>query len=231
MLFRPTIGTDLSGSLGGIVASRNKGGPYFRNRAIPTNPSTSFQQVLRLAMTVLTSAWNDDLTEVERDAWQTYADNVPLTNRIGEARNVSGQNMYVRGNIVAIQTGLARQDTAPTVFNLGSFTEPTLLAADALGQLLSVGFDNTDAWANETGSAMIVYISRPQNPSINFFKGPYQFAARIDGDMTTPPTSPAMIAVPFLITAGQTLFAQIRVCRADGRLSGKFRGNIVVTGV
>lgn len=229
MLFRPTIGTDLSGSLGGIVASHNKGGPYFRNRSIPTNPSTSFQQTLRNAMTVLTTAWNDDLTVVERDAWQTYADNVPLTNRIGESRNVSGQNMYVRGNIVALQTGFPRQDTAPTVFNLGSFTEPILVSADATAQTAEVSFTNTDAWANEDDSAMLVYLSRPQNPSINFFKGPYQFAGSIDGDAITPPVSPSTINSPFLISDGQTLFMQIRVCRADGRLSGKFRDNTVVT--
>lgn len=231
MLFRPTIATDLSGSLGGIVASHNKGGPYFRNRAIPTNPSTAFQQTLRNAMTVLTAAWNDDLTPAQRIAWQTYADNVPLTNRIGEARNVSGQNMYVRGNIVASQTGLPRQNNAPIVFNLGSFTEPTFLIADQTGQALSIGFTAADDWANEDDSAMLVFVSRPQNPSINFFKGPYRFSGRIDGDSVTPPTTPASIPAPFFITAGQRVFIQIRVCRADGRLTGVFRASQLVTSI
>lgn len=229
MLFRPTIGTDLSGSLGGIVASHNRGGPYFRNRAIPTNPATPEQVVLRTAMTVLVAAWNDDLTPAQRTNWETYAANVPLTNRIGESRNVTGQNMYVRGNIVAIQTGIPRQDVAPTIFNLGSFTEPVVVDANDGTQDVGISFTNTDDWANEDDSAMIVNIGRPQNPSINFFKGPYRFAARIDGDAITPPTSPQRIPVPFPITIGQKVFVQARVCRADGRLSGIFRGNVIVT--
>lgn len=229
MLFKGLLITSLSGSMDGVTASRNKGGSYLRKRAIPTNPNTSNQQIVRGAMGLLTSSWNDDLTAVQRDAWQTYADNVTLTNPNGDQINVSGQNMFIRYNIPAIQVGLAIQNAAPTTFNLGPFTEPTLISASAASQDLSVGFDNTDAWANETGSAMAVYISRPQNQSINFFRGPYQFSDTIDGDDTTAPTSPAAIAVPFPITDGQELFARIRVLRADGRLSSEFFGSVSVT--
>ena len=60
--------------------------------------------------------------------------------------------------------------------------------------------------------------------TINFFKGPYQFAARINGDGTTPPTSPAVIASPFPFSAGQRVFTRIVVVRVDGRVSLDFRG-------
>ena len=76
---------------------------------------------------------------------------------------------------------------------------------------------------------MIVYSSRPQNQSINFFKGPYQLAGTVDGDDTTAPTSPQEITSPFPLTDGQHLFVQIRVHRIDGRLSGKWRGGADVT--
>ncbi len=229
MLFKGLIATALSGSMDGITASHNKGGTYFRGRAIPTNPSTSFQVVVRNAMAVLTTRWLDVLTQAERDAWQTYADNVTLTNRVGDAINVSGLNMYVRSNVTVIQIGQTIQDTAPVIFNLGSFTEPSVGAASEASQDFAITFDNTDAWANETGSAMVVYVSRPQNASINFFKGPYQLADTVDGDDTTPPTSPQTIAAPFTIADGQVIFVQVRVCRLDGRLSGLWRGNAAVT--
>jgi len=229
MLFKGLIATALSGSMDGITASHNKGGTYFRGRAIPTNPSTSFQVVVRNAMAVLTTRWLDDLTQAQRDAWQTYADNVTLTNRVGDAINVSGLNMYVRSNVTVIQIGETIIDVAPTMFNLGSFTEPSIGAASASSQDFQVTFDNTDAWANETGSHMIVYSSRPQNATINFFKGPYQLAGTIDGDDTVAPTSPATIASPFLIATDQVIFVQVRVHRIDGRLSGLWRGNETVT--
>lgn len=229
MLFKPLLGTQLSGSVGGITASHNRGGAYFRQRATPTNPATPQQVTVRNAIAELGPRWNDVLTQAQRDGWNVYGDNVELTNRIGDAFNPSGKNMFDRSNVTAIQIAEPIQDDAPTIFNLGSFTEPVIGLADETGQDVEINFDNTDAWANETGSHMVVYISRPQNAGIKFFKGPYRFADTIDGDDTTAPTSPAVIAVPFPITSGQQLFVQIRVHRLDGRLSAIWRGMTIVS--
>ena len=109
-------------------------------------------------------------------------------------------------------------DIAPDVFNLGSFTAITA-SAIAVVNTVSIGFENTDDWANETGGAMLVYTARPQNPSINFFKGPYRFAALIAGDDTTPPTSPEALTAAFAFEAGQKIFGRVQVTDVDGRLS------------
>ncbi|KKM06452.1 hypothetical protein LCGC14_1743870, partial [marine sediment metagenome] len=47
MLFKSGLITQGSGSIGGLTASHNRGGMYFRARTIPTNPATSFQTVVR----------------------------------------------------------------------------------------------------------------------------------------------------------------------------------------
>ena len=223
MIFRPLIGADLSGSLGGITASHNKGGPYFRVRAIPVNPNTPQQQTIRTATADLTVRWNDSLTTVQREAWDTYAANVPLPNSIGESGNISGLAMYVRSNVSRIQAALARQDDAPIIFNLGSFTAPVINSITGSTDILELAFVPSDPWDDEDGSAMLVYTSRPQNPTINFFKGPYRFAAAILGDSGTPPTTPASIALAFGATAGQRVFIRVTVTRSDGRLSADFR--------
>ena len=66
---------------------------------------------------------------------------------------------------------------------------------------------------------MLVFASRPQQPAKNYFTGPYRFADSIDGDGTTPPTSPASIVSPFSYSVGQRVFARVAVVRADGRYS------------
>lgn len=180
-------------------------------------------------MADLTTRWNDGLTQLQRDAWDVYGSNVELTNPIGDAFNPSGQNMYIRSNVTAIQIVTAIQDDAPTIFNLGAFTEPVIGVAAVSTQDVEINFDNTDAWANEDDSHMVVYISRPQNAGIKFFKGPYRFSDTIDGNATTAPTSPAAISVPFPISLGQQVFVQVRVHREDGRLSGIWRGMQTVT--
>ncbi|KKM78615.1 hypothetical protein LCGC14_1358180 [marine sediment metagenome] len=221
MLFKPTIGTALSGKIRGIVASHNAGGAYFRVLTIPTNPNTPQQQAVRNAVAGLTNQWNNVLTIAQRAEWELYADNVKITNRIGEQVNISGLAMFVRSNVARVQTGNPIVLDGPGIFNLGSYTPPTLTNASEATQTVDLNFETTtlaDLWANEVGGFMFGYISRPQNPSINFFRGPYRVAFSIAGDPVAP-ASPATAGVPFPIVAGQRLFGRAVTCRADGRYS------------
>lgn len=223
MKFKPLIGTDLSGSVGGITASHNRGGAYFRNRSIPVNPNTAFQQVVRGFMSALTSLWLNTLTQILRDTWDLYAENVLIPDALGEDRNVGGLGMYVRSNLPRLQGALPRVDTAPAIFNLGDYTAPTITSVTAATSVMLLAFTDTDAWANEDDAAMNVYTSRAQNPSVNFFKGPYRFAGQILGDGITPPTSPASITLAFPVVAAQKVFVRVNVTRSDGRLGSTFR--------
>lgn len=229
MLFKSGVIASASGSAGGYTFSHNRGGMYIRNRSIPTNPGSVFQQAVRDAVISLTAKWGELLTIAQRTAWEVYADAVPLPNALGDPRVIPGMAMYVRSNVPRIQNGLPRVDDAPTLFNLGDVTGPSY---DGLVPPLAVtiAFDPTDDWANEDDSAMLVYISPPKMQSINYYKGPYRLAGKIDGDVSIPPTSPAAIVSPFTYSAAnpQRSFAQIRVSRADGRLSGPFRPQISI---
>lgn len=222
-IFTPLHAGAISGSMNGTTFSHNAGGPYMRARVIPTNPNTAFQQVVRNAMATLSAFWNDTLTPAQRAAWAVYAANVQIPNRLGQSRNVTPLNMYVRSNQPRIQAGLPRQDTAPIIFDLGAFTDPSF-AIDQPSNEVDVSFTDTDDWANEDDSAMLVWGSFPKSPSTVYFTGPYQFLGRIDGDAITPPTSPAAIAMLAAFSVGQQGFFRTRVSRADGRLSSSFRG-------
>lgn len=228
MLFKPLIGDQMSGSMGGVTASHNRGGTYFRQRAIPVNPNTPQQQAIRSIMGQLTSLWFTLLSEAQRTGWDTYADNVPLTNRIGDPHNVGGLGMYVRSNVARLQAALTRIDDAPAIFNLGDYTAPTIASVTA-PTALSLGFTATDDWVGEDGAAMLVYGSVGQNGSVNYFKGPYRFADLIAGNLALPPTSPAAIVLPFALTAAQREFIRVVVVRADGRVSEDFRDFSVVS--
>ena len=208
----------MSGSLGGITAARNKGGQYLRARVVPVDPGSFFQTSLRTIFGSLSIAWQTVLTAAQRTAWDTYAANVTVVNRIGETVNITGKNMYQRSNTPRIQAGEARVDDGPTEFNLGSFTDMSIAVVGG-GASISLTFDNTDDWANEDDAVCMVLTSREVAPTINFFKGPYRFAGNVEGDAITPPTSPATITSPFTYATGNKAFAQVRISRADGRLS------------
>ncbi len=229
MKFKSALVTQASGSIGGMTAAHNKGGLYLRGRSIPTNPATAAQVAVRGFLRDLTSAWQEVLTAAQRDAWATYADNVLIPDALGEPRNIGAIDHYVRSNVPRLQAGLDRVDDGPTVFDLGSFTDPDLFAFAGDPSNLSVFFADGDAWVQETGSAMLVYTSRQQAPSINFFKGPYRFAGAINGDGSMPPTSPGGVTPPFGYALDNKAFVQIRVTRNDGRLSGVFRASTIIS--
>jgi hypothetical protein len=225
----PLVGAG-SGSLGGLTMSHNRGGQYLRKRVVPTDPGTIRQTAVRTILGILSARWSANLTAAQRNAWDLYGASVAFINAIGETFYLTGQQQYIRSNTPRLQTGVALVDDGPTDFTLPTFTPPALTDADSTVQELEVTFTNTDGWANEAGGALLIYQGKPQGNGRVFFKGPYRFADKVDGDAITPPTSPETVsAIPYAIAAGQNQWVQVRVCRADGRLSLPSRlGPVVV---
>lgn len=227
MKYLGTIASTASGSIGGATASRNKGGQYFRRRAIPTNPSSSRQQVVRNGLATLSQAWSNTLTSAQRAGWATYAANVPRVDALGSTINLSGQQWYVACNNARISAGKTTIPGAPTTYTLLALTPPVVTGVASTG-VASVAFTNTDAWASAVGGFLVMQFSRPQSAGINFFKGPFRVGFTIAG-AATPPTSPATGTMPFLGAAGNTIFWQARALGADGRISGLLRGSFLLT--
>lgn len=218
MKFTSALMTAASGSLKGIVASHNRGGAYLRGRVIPVNPASTFQQTIRNALSTLQTRFLSTVTAAQRAAWATYAENTPITNKLGATVKLTANQWYVACNSLRLQASVAIVDAGPTVFGLPTLTlpVPTIVAA---GTTVSVAYTNTDAWANEVGGELLVFASRSQNATINFFKGPYRFAGKVNG-AGTPPTSPAVITLPFVIgPVGSKMFFRFVALRADGRKS------------
>lgn len=216
---------DVRGSIGGTVFSKNRYGSYARNRTIPVDPGSTKQTKIRAVMGQVRDAWFNTLTTAQRAAWAVYAANVPVTNRIGETINLTGWNMFARTASCLLYNDESIVADAPTDFSLAEQDSTLAITVSEATQQVSVAFDDTMDWVDEDDAHLLVYVSRPQNPTVNYFKGPYQIAGSVDGDSTTAPTSPATIALPFAAVSGQKIFAQCRIVRADGRLSEPFRVN------
>ena len=212
----------MSGSLGGLTASHNRFGSYFRSRTIPTNPNSSRQNVVRSQLAALSQYWNATLTSTQRSQWDVYAAAVPWTNRVGQSVKLTGFNMFCRSNAALLQAGLTQVDDGPAILTLPE-TDPTLaVTISAATQLASVAYDNSLPWANEAGGALLISIGTPQAASRNYFGGPYRYAGLEAGSTPTPPTSPQTVTCPFTVQAGQKVWCEARVVRADGRLSTRF---------
>lgn len=218
MKYKSALLTTGSGKIRGIVASHNRGGQYFRGLTVPVNPNTAQQQAVRNALSSLQVLFANTLTLAQRVGWQTYATNTPVTDALGDSITLTGQQMFVKCNTLRSQAGLTIIAAPPGVYGLSGITipVPTIIAA---GTTASVAFTNTDAWAGEIGGALLVYASRPMGATINYFKGPYRYAAKVAGAVS-PPASPSVVTLPFTIgSAGTKMGFRFVAVRADGRPS------------
>lgn len=223
MKVKSALVTQASGSVGGFVWSHNRGGMYIRARATPTNPNSQFQQAIRAIVGNLAALWHNTLTPVQRAAWDIYALQVPLPDRLGEPRNVGGLAMYIRSNTPRLQVGMERVDDGPVIFTLPGLEALIMESPSAAPQNYDLDYREEpqvpETWLSEDGAGLLNYSSRPQNLSINYFKGPYRVTTSILGNSGTPATPPFTITSHFVFAQGQRLFARVQMTRADGRLS------------
>ncbi len=231
MLFTSPILSQASGSLAGLTFSHTRGSKYVKARTTPTNPSSQRQGIVRTAMGVLGSYWGQTLTQAQRDAWRLYAANVASTNKLGETIHLTGQQHFTRTNVPRIQIGEPILDAAPTIFDLGTFTAPTIVGIKAATQTIDIAFDNTDDWAIADGGFMIIYGGRPTTPGEQYFRGPWRLAGIIEGAVA-PPGTPATLTSPWQNGTDQIMWVKVRVMQTDGRLSSELTlGPFTITAI
>lgn len=220
-LFKGSLIAEASGSVNGIVFSRNRGGPYIRNRSVPVNPSTDGQARIRSIFGGNASNWKN-LSSADRTAWALYAEKTPLLNRLGASRPIPALAMYQRCITPRVQSGLSIPADPPTTPGLPN---PFIFAsggatADVGDQTVTVNFTAGQAWASQVGAAALIYLSSGQSPAVNNPGSTFKYLSRING-AATPPASPSIISTAGVqtITAGLRYWVRIVVTDAEGRLS------------
>lgn len=214
---------EIRGSIGNWTFARNKGGQYIRNRAIPINPNTDRQSTVRACMAYLVDRWANTLTAAQRTAWNLYASNVSVLNRLGEAIYLSGFNHYIRSNLIAKMIALTVVDAGPVVFEIPAQDPTYAITASEATQQISAAYDDTMDWADETGAHLILFGGKPQNPQRNFFGGPWRLYGQMAGVTGAPPASPHAGTSGYPFAELHHLWGYARIRRADGRLSEPFR--------
>ncbi len=220
---------DIRGAIGGQVHSKNRSGNYIRARTTPVNPQSQRQNNIRAAIQFLAPRWSSVLTALQRAAWEVYANEITRTNALGAQIKLTGFNDYIRSNSVLIQSGLPVVDDAPTDLILPPGDPQMVGTVDEANQQISVAFDDTLDWVGQDTGHMIVSMSHPKAAGVNFVGGPFRVAGKIDGDSTTPPTSPTLLEAPFPVAEGQVIVVAARIAEEDGGLSNIFQSQNNVT--
>ena len=217
-----------SGSIAGNTFARNRSGNYMRAKTKPVNPRSSRQSLARTSMQQLAEYWRlAAMSDAERAAWETYAAAINWQNALGETIKLTGFQHFMRSNSRILRVGGEIIEPGPTVLSLPGADTTFAVTASESTQELTVTFDNTEGWAGEVGGFLAIYMGRPQNPTRNFFGGPYRFAAAILGAVVPPTTGETMTA-PFTLVEDQKIWCRASIVRADGRCSDFFSATPVV---
>lgn len=221
----PALTGPMSGKLGGMVASRNRGGQYFRRKAVPVNPDSNRQTAVRSNFATLISLYNNDLTTAQRQSWIQWAANTPRIDSLGQTHVLTGQNAFVGSNSLRLLAGLplVREITGP--YNRG---EASSVATAEFANLPPVSVDltmNFSAPASDEGDSLI-FFGRPQNSSVDFYKGPWRFTQVLAFSTNTPSTGITIEdnAWPFIIPENTRLPIKIVNIFDDGRYTDAFSG-------
>lgn len=233
MKFLPSLTGTMSGSIGGITASHNRAGMYFRNRVVPTNPNTTRQQSVRTNFSSCVNYWANTLTAAQRLAWETFAANTPQTDVLGQSFFLTGQQAFIKANTLRLQATQAIIAAGPTTYNNGS--PPTGIAtssgsvAGSLGVIAGTSAFSIDvlcAGGATGGGQLALWLGPDVSPGTNFYKGSYQLAAFTsiaDTEETTSfSTALALQLNASPLVAGQRRPARLRIVYNDGRMSDNY---------
>ena len=223
------IVSDIRGAIGGIVFSRNKSGAIARQRTVPINPKTALQSAIRAIIASVSQSWRTATSTAQKAAWAVFGANVDAKNKLGETIKLSGFNQYVKSNTAAINAGLPAILDAPVVFTLPGEDSTLAAVVSEAAQTIAVTFDDTLDWVGEDDAALLVYMGLPQDDSVEFFNGPWRYAGALLGDAADPPETGDPVPCSFVCAAGQKIFTQAKIIRADGRISDSFRANIIAS--
>lgn len=153
---------DIRGATGGNVFARNRSGAYVRNRTSPLNPQSTGQSAVRALLAALSQAWRG-LTAAQRESWNGIVDQYPYTNKLGEQRTYSGEQLYVKLNRNLQSAGedtlsapLAPQDTTGIEELTADIQDDDTISVS--GTLSGV----------DTDMVMVIQASAPQSAGKNF---------------------------------------------------------------
>lgn len=154
-----------SGKIGGTVYARNKGGSYSRNFVVPTNPQTAKQAAQRNLLGLKSAAWRS-ITDVQRDAWISWADENPILDRLGNSIVLSGAQAYNKINMNRTNAGdAAVQSTTPST---AEFTAEIIDATEPLDMNITSSFLRVPLGSGAAASQiMFTHASKPVSAGVS----------------------------------------------------------------
>lgn len=212
--------SEFSGSQGSTVASRNRFGPYFRNRTLPVNPNSATQQIRRNVLKLASQAWRT-LTDAQRSAWNEAAALIPLVDSLGRTYYQTGHEYFVSTcQAIRLYDAAGAFPTLPT--SIVTPIDPASItpASSAGANTMTVAFTVTPLAAL---TKLIVEVTPMLSPGVNFVRRSLLQIVFTGAAATVSPANifAAYTAVFGSLVAGKKVMIRIYAVTSTGGRSGK----------
>lgn len=209
-----------SGSQAGSTSSRNRYGQYKRTRAMPVNPGSTQQGVVRARMALYAANWRG-LTDAQRAGWESLGLTMSRTDSLGQAYTLNGFSAYVSVNTTRANAGDAAVSDAPALVTPAALLTATITLTAAA---LSIAYTATPLG---TGARLFTFAS-PQGSAGRSFCSDYRLIAVSAAAAASPANVyaayTARLGIPVV---GNRVFFFLQVYTA-GFLSGGYSTSAVV---
>lgn len=215
--------TNLSGKSGGSIFSRNRGGNYVKNFAVPTNPDTASQQSVRARFGSISASWRN-LTQSQRDHWKAQAPNYPSKNSFGDEIILSGFGVYQKLNSNLLLVESTMMDTPRAPMGTGVLDGLTLDLSQTTDGVTTVMIaEQETVLLDQSYTKIAIYATPPLSAGKTFVESSYRFIGY--KSMDTAPQSIDILAMYEAVFGTPTLESNIGVkTTAISTMTGQ-RGN------
>lgn len=223
----PVVG-QISGRIGGSVYSRNRGGPYIRNGAIPTVSTSTYAENAKQRLAIYSAYWAS-LTSAQQLAWSNWAKQNPVTNRLGHKITLSGHMAFVQLNVNINNAGGTPIIVPPVVappMGLLSLSGTYDIGAGAFNIIFTI----TPLAATEV---LFIWAAVVDNPGVSYVENLYKLIQVTAAAATSPQVTEVNMALRFgSLQVDQRVFYRVQVVdQATGLVSQPIStyGTIITT--
>lgn len=215
----------ISGRIGSVVFSHNKGGPYIRNGTIPTTSTSESALNAKARLGAGATAWIN-LTAAQRLAWGEWTKENPVVNRVGHQITLTGIAAFVGNYCRMALVGETPLLVPPIVSGPTGLISMTITADIGVGTI-EVAFTATPLSADDGLWLEAVVLN---SPAINHVANLTRFIVCSAKAETTGYDYQTDIEAVFgTLTIGQTIVIMASVFdRVTGLISAPLRDSAVV---
>lgn len=166
------IVTQVSGKVGGQTFGNGQAGQYLKNTGSYVNKLTPLRSVSNSKLASLANSWRS-LSSSDKSSWAAAAPNFPYVNRLGETKQYSGYNLYMKFNGNRAIWGAAPVATAPVPFVFNEFAiDEFSIDNNSMYIALTFGY---------VGYTYVLFASNPSSAGSSFNEKGLRFMQAVDG--------------------------------------------------